>query len=373
MGRSPVLLAGAVVGIALAWAVPDAGRWLQWLGPDAVIVSDTHGELAEICVHYDRDFHDESIETLVDLFGSLRSDAVVHVVVAERAEFDALGGDLAALGVASPARIEPVVTGFPITPWAKDRFGTFARGGRPVMAVPPTRANVPGPRGNDERVPDLLCDELPGLDCEPLPFFFEGGDLLADEHHVFVTSTLLGRNQPLSPERRAELLATIGATTGREVVQIGHDPDDVPDHHVGMYLTPLGGGVVAVADPDLGARIVRAAASAPPIPGISDDRAEIDKFHRVANDLQAQGFEVVRIPLLLTTTPRVYMSYNNALLEQGRSGRRLLMPVYGIPQLDDAATQVIEQQGWQVVPVRVAKLYEHTGSLRCLVGVVART
>ena len=372
MGRIPILLAGAVVGIALAWTAPDAGRWLQWIGPRAAIVSDTHGELAEICVHYDRDFHDESIETLADLFGSLGPDTVVRVVVSEREEFDALVRDLTALGVDGIRRLDPVVTGYPITPWAKDRFGTFARRGRPVVAVPPTRARVPGPRGNDERVPDLLCDELPGLHCESLPFFFEGGDLLADERHVFVTSTLLGRNQPLDPQRRIELLASIGSVAGREVVTLGHEPDDLPDHHVGMYVTPLGDGVVAVADPDLGARIVQAAPVTEGTPGISSDCAAIDKFHRVARELESQGFDVVRIPLLLTATPRVYVSYNNALLERGPSGRRIFMPVYGIPSLDDAATQLFEQQGWQVVPVRVAKLYQHTGSLRCQVGVLAR-
>ena len=33
---------------------------------------------------------------------------------------------------------------------------------------------------------------------------------------------------------------------------IGDRPEDVPNHHIGMYLTPLGNGRLAVADPDLG-------------------------------------------------------------------------------------------------------------------------
>jgi len=372
LGRLPTILAGVFAGITVSVAAPGAGSWLRQIGPDSVIVGDTHGVLAEICVHYDRDFHDQSIETIADLVGALGSRTVVRVVVAERWEFDALVGDLDALGVGGLDRLDPVVTGFPITPWAKDRFGTFSRAGRAVIAVPPARAAVPGPRGNDERVPDLLCDELSAVRCEALPFFFEGGDLLADERHVFVTSTLLGRNPPLSDARRDELLQAIGEATGRTVVPIGREPGDVPDHHVGMYLTPLGDGVVAVADPELGARIAREAETRDDPPAITDDPAEIDKFHRVARDLESRGFEVLRVPLLLTTAPRVYVSYNNALLEQDAAGRRIYMPAYGLQRLDAAATQVFQQQGWQVVPVRVAQLYRHTGSLRCLVGVLSR-
>jgi len=365
--------AGVVAGLAVAWTAEGAGRWLQRLGPGTAIVADTQGELSRICVHYDRDFHEQSIETLADLFGALAPTTTVHVVVHRRAEFDVLVDDLQSRGVDGSVDIEPLVTGFPVTPWAKDRFGTFARRGGAVVAVPPYRTDVPGPRGNDGRVPELLCHELPGLRCEPLPFFFEGGDLLADERYVFVTSTLLGRNQPLDPQRRTALLSQISDATGREVVTIGREPADLPDHHVGMYVTPLGDRVVAVADPDLGAAITRGIPRGDALPEISNDRAKIDRFHHVARELESRGFDVVRVPLLLTSTPRVYVSYNNVLLEQGPAGKRIFMPVYGIPELDTHAAQCFEQLGWRVVPVRVGKLYEHTGSLRCLVGILART
>ena len=48
------------------------------------------------------------------------------------------------------------------------------------------------------------------------------------------------------------------------------------------------------------------------------------------------------------------------------------MPVYGIPALDAAARAVFEGQGWSVLPVDVKDVYRHTGSLRCLVGIIER-
>jgi hypothetical protein len=60
------------------------------------------------------------------------------------------------------------------------------------------------------------------------------------------------------------------------------------------------------------------------------------------------------------------------MLERRGSEKRVYMPVYGIPALDRAAGEVFETQGWRVIPVRVAKLYRYTGSLRCQVGIIKR-
>ena len=93
----------------------------------------------------------------------------------------------------------------------------------------------------------------------------------------------------------------------------------------------------------------------------------------VIDSLESQGFEVVRIPLVLTTTPRVYVTYNNAILETRDGEKRIYMPVYGIPGLDWAGTRAFENQGWKVIPVNVSDVYTYTGSLRCMVGVIRRT
>jgi hypothetical protein len=364
--RLPIAALGSAAGIALAVLATSAEAW--WPEPAPTLVSDAHGSLTTVVVHHDRDFADSSFETLFDLASALDPRTELVVVVEQSAEADALRDALYEAGLDGGPHWTTVATGYPITPWAKDRFGTLRLGPNPALAVPPARTRVTGARGNDDRVPDLLCGYLDGVQCEPLPFFFEGGDLLADERHVFVASNLLARNSI----PRAEVVRLIEETSGREAVVLGDGPADVPDHHVGMFVTPLGNGVVAVADPDLGAQLVgerELEAS-----GISMERDDdaLGRFHRVAADLEAAGLEVVRVPLLLTDRPRVYVSYNNALLEQRDGERIIYMPIYGIDSLDSAAADVFERQGWHVEPIRVGDLYQHTGSLRCLVGVVER-
>lgn len=363
---------GVLVGLVLAVAVADSDALVEPFAGDTTMVSDAHGSLSEITVHYRQDFHEQSHETLEDLISALPQEVTVRVVVARRSEFDFLVQHLARTDGCDTSRMEPLVTGFEISPWAKDRFGTLQRRSRPVVAVPPHRAAVAGVRGNDERIPDLMCGELEHVQCRALPFYFEGGDLLSDERHVFVAATLLERNPPLTEARREDLLEQIGEEFGRDVVQIGRFGVDVPDHHIGMYLTPLGDGRVAVASPRLGEQLYRALPREEQTVELLDDLAEVERFERVADDLRAQGFAVVEVPLLLTAASRVYVSYNNALLERRDGVGIVYMPVYGIEAMDRAAADLFHDLGWRVEPVRVDDVYTHTGSLRCLVGVVSR-
>lgn len=369
----PAALLGLVGGLLVVLLAADSRALVASFTPAAAIVSDAHGALTEISVHYRRDFHDESYETLADLVEALPDDVVVRVVVSDRAEFDYLVQELASEGVCDETRLRPLVAGLEISPWSKDRYGTLERRGRPVLAMPPYRAAVAGARGNDERVPDLMCSELEHVRCQTLPFYFEGGDLIADEEHVFVAATLLERNAPLTEQRRTQLLEQLRHELGRDVVEIGKHGVDVPDHHVGMYLTPLGDGIVAVANPRLGHRMYDALPWQQQTLELSADESEFRRFDRVAEDLRDQGFEVLEVPLLLTSSPRVYVSYNNALLERRDGNGRVYLPVYGIEGLDQAAKVLFESQGWSVEPVRVGEVYGHTGSLRCLVGVVSRS
>ena len=364
--------AGALCGIVL-------GTGLSGLPPpereDAPprLTSDAHGSLEEICIHYRADFAPHGLDVYTDFFGALGRDARIHVVVEAQSDFTALEDALATRGVSGLQRLSPIVMGFPISAWAKDRFGTMRRGGSPVIAVPPARSLPAGPRGNADRVPELLYNRLCGVEYEILPFNFEGGDLLSDEGNVYVAANFLARNQPLDAARRAQVLAQIRRYSGKNVIALGTDPADVPDHHVGMYLTPLGNNTVAAADPDLGLRMLgRDGATRSGVDVETDPRRYIP-FSNVIEQLQDRGIEVVRIPMLLTKTPRVYVTYNNAICERVGGTKRIYMPVYGIPELDHAATAAFEEQGWEVHPVRVKSVYRCTGSLRCLVGVIRRS
>ncbi len=364
------LIGGSLTGLALALLLSQWASRSRPL-PPAQLISDAHGALADICIQYRQDFNASVIETLMDLLEGLDDDLEIRIVVERRAEFDFLKAELARHGVTRLDRLSAVITGFPITPWARDRFGALTADGKPVIAVPPARSSMSGARGHDERVPEILAGCVSGGTCRPLSFMFEGGDLLADEDNAFISANCLGRNSPLDVDDRPGLLQRMKDDLGRRIIIIGATPEEVPDHHICMVLTPLGDKRVAVADPWLGLETYRNNPAGEAVE-VETDLAKYEPFRIVRQCLERQGFQIVPIPLLLTRTPRVFVSYNNVILERRDGEKRVYMPVYGVPALDRSAGEAFEKEGWQVIPVRVAKLYRHTGSLRCQVGIIRR-
>ncbi|MDP6847698.1 MAG: agmatine deiminase family protein [Kiritimatiellia bacterium] len=363
---------GFLTGLIAALCLAAAQGWWNTRNTEVVLLSDVHGAIQEVCVHYTPAFHSESVETLDDFFSELGTGTMVRVVVETRSDFDFLIEDLRRKGFSPPGNLSPVVTGMPITPWAKDRFGSMFSPRGPVLAVPPLRSMREGPRANDEKVPRILAAHLPGVEFRSLPFFFDGGDLLADEDNIFVAANFIARNQPSNASDRSRLLSLIESEFKKTPIVIGNRISEIPDHHIGMFLTPLGNNAVAVGDPDLGLRLWENTPDTAAEVNISHNEERLVRFRNVARILEEKGFRVIRIPLLLTKQPQVYVSYNNAIVEYARGTKRIFMPTYGIPSLDKFASDSFESEGWRVIPVRVDKVYRHTGSLRCLVGILKR-
>jgi len=198
---------------------------------------------------------------------------------------------------------------------------------------------------------------------------------VADDEHIYATAALPGRNAGTRWADRQTLREELARLFDREPVILGTSRDDVPDHHICMIVTPIGGGTVLVGDPELGLRLLREAGS-PALPGgvAADSSPETAaRFARVADGLAVAGLRVIRVPLVPTTTPFVYVSYNNVLIDDRPDGRHVFLPKFGVAALDAAARAVWEAQGFTVHPVDVAKLYLGGGALRCVAGVISRT
>jgi hypothetical protein len=220
----------------------------------------------------------------------------------------------------------------------------------------------------DKQVPALLASG--GVELRSLPFRFDGGDLICSRERIFMAATCLARNQPYDAAGREELLRTMSQTFGKPITLLGDDPEEVPPHHIGMYLTPLGARTVMVGDPDLGLRLYRE--SGGDVSTLPTEDAVLDPFRNVIRLLEKEGFKVMRLPLVVTGKPQVYMTYNNGIAEVRGGEKIFYMPTYGVPALDDAAAACYARCGFNVKRVRVESLYQHTGSLRCLVGIVRR-
>ena len=365
--------AGIIAGLLLGSALAQ----LPLLKPSptgpVVIVPDQDRPLRSVAFHYRPAFHQQSIETISDFLSGLSSDVHVHVVVERLAHFEELHTHLKNTDSSFPASLTPVVTGFSITPWAKDRFGTMENQHRqPILAIPPLGSTAAGARANDAKVPAALTRAIDGATLHTLPFHFEGGDLLADANYVYLAANCLARNQPYNTTGRESLLASMSKALGKPIIVLGPSSSHVPDHHIGMYLTPLGNNTVAVGDPDLGKRLYLQLPENQRTIDLELHDAPYQPFRNVIKELSFHNLRIIHIPLLLTTTPRVYATYNNAILEQRHGSKRIFMPVYDIPQLDTMAATIFEQEGWKVTPVRVSKIFSHTGSLRCLIGIISR-
>lgn len=365
MTRGLMVTAGVSAGLLIAALLGRPSPPLP-----AQLVSDVEGPLRRISIHYCTAFHAYSSETLHDLVHQLSPDTHIDVAVETQTEFDKLSAFLKSNTSKRLPKLHAVVTGFPITPWSKDRYGTMASRRGPVLCVP--SAKIAGRRiaaPGDDAVPALLARD--GIERRELPFRFDGGDLICSRDTIFMAANCLARNQPYDQEGQARLLSKMETTFGKSIVLLGETPADVPAHHIGMYLTPLGKKTVIVGDPDWGLDLYRESGSSSTTPLPRSD-VRLEPFRFIRRTLERQGFKVIPVPLIVTDQPQVYITYNNGILETRNRKQIFYMPSYDIPLLDDAAAAVYEKQGITVRRTRVAKLYRHTGSLRCLVGIVER-
>jgi hypothetical protein len=331
-------------------------------------------------------FHRTGAERFLPVFGallrSLDPGTTVHVVVTDRADHNRF--EEARFGwfpVGGGPRVEYAYAGRPITSWMRDRLAVLdpgPSGGPAVLLAPAAPMTGPEARAHDWTVPWTLGEHLGGRALvRATEYRFDGGDLIADEERVYVATPLVGRNPGLDPEA---LYARLERDLGRPVLRLGSAEHPVPDHHIGMFLTPLGDGRVAVGDPDLALAALEQA-------GVHDttllvggtplsldlEAERLDRFRRVAQELRAAGLEVVPVPILPSSGPYVFMSYNNVLVERRADGRlHVYLPVYGVDALDAAATEAWEDAGAVVHPIAVDGLFRLGGSVRCLVAPLAR-
>lgn len=340
------------------------------------VLSDCQGTIRELAIHYLSEAADLVGPTYCDFLQQLPSGVTVHVVCPDRAAFEDL------LGRVGPTEciLSPVVVGHPITAWSRDRwlalapaenaYGTTLLSPRSEMG-----ADLWPARAGDQRVgADLAAALGPRVVSVRSELYFDGGDFVADRETVFVTPAVLLRNLQQTVQTREELLKRLSAVLKRQVVLLS----DAPDHHAGMFMMPAGDRTVLVGDPAAAGRLLAEPGEsdlADLCPGSGPDfaAATIARFDTVAEQCEAAGYRVVRIPIVPGRDGRTYVTYLNALLDR-RGGRRIVyMPVFsGAGPLNRAAAEVWTGLGYEVRSVNCDACYPHFGSLRCLVNVLRR-
>jgi hypothetical protein len=368
------LVLGAGCVLALVWAhgryAPPAGRTLA---PVGLHVREDGGALRAVVIHYAPDAASLAQQTYRDLLRALPADVAVHVACATETDCAAFRQSLAAAGVPHLERLRPVIVGVEITTWSRDRFAAKALAvpGHLEVLVPP-RAETPfEPRAGDGVVPFAVARAL-RAPARTATFAFEGGDLASTATHLFADVNLLGRNEGRGPATRAELVAALRAEFRQEVVLLGEQPGDVPQHHIMMYVAPLGGRRVLVGDVAAGLRLLDADPAARATVPADRTPATAARFETAARALAAAGFEVARAPVVVLEGGGSYVTYTNALFATEGGRAVVYLPTYALAGLDRAATAQYRKLGYEVRPVDVSAIYRQNGSLGCLVNVVER-
>ena len=358
-------LAGLVLGALTVWA---AGLLWQCGQPEATrIVADAPGDLSESVMHYDPRTQAAVAPTYRGMLDALPASGLVRVVVEDRAHFEAF---LAAFPTPR-LKFEPVVVGRPVTTWSRDRYTLLTRAdGTRVLLVPPQRPQVIPARAHDWLAPWKIAEDSNDIEVVQASFEFDGGDLIAGTDVVFADANLMRKNPDLFPNPAA-VAQTLTALLGQPVVVLGATPEDVPPHHIGMYLTPLPNGAVAVGSPSLAVELLgpdgRAQLAAnldnEGLPGIDDRPETRHRFDEPARQLESLGYRVVRLPLVPLDDDVTFITFNNGVFH----GDTYLMPSYDTP-LGAQAQRLLEAEAVTPTPIPVRAIFRHHGSVRCLIN-----
>jgi hypothetical protein len=174
------------------------------------------------------------------------------------------------------------------------------------------------------------------------------------------------------------LIQLLAMTFSRKIAFLGERDGDVPRHHLSMYMTPLGGGLVLVGDPRAGRALVgdgyRPGEESPDTgePLVADfSEAVLARFDRAAKDIAGAGFQVERVPVV-PFDDKTYVTYTNGVYET-RAGRKIAyVPQYDVKNMDEIAVATYRRLGWETMPIRVRATYRFHGTIGCLCNVLRR-
>ncbi|MBI5607379.1 MAG: hypothetical protein HY902_00705 [Deltaproteobacteria bacterium] len=387
MPRWAAIAVGLVLGAAAALLISNRPETRQAAGPRPTqAVSEVDGSLAAVWLQYSAAAEAVVGTAQLDFLAGLPPGTASLWTVARGDESTRLAAFLRRAGDAA-ARATVVEVPGPLTPWTRDRALALARDGQLLLLVPPDPGESWPERQGDWHAAQWLASARPGTKVLELPIDFDAGDLILSDEVTLFDANLLAKNRGRGFASMADLAKAVASWTGRPALGLGENEGDVPRYHMAMYVLPLGGRRALVGDPTL-ARAITGPGWQPGDRSPDDDRllladdstATQARFDRAAADVRARGWSVVRIPAV-QFDDRTYLTYTNAVVEAGPRGRRVYLPHYAgsdgdpgspLARLDAAGRAAWQQAGYAVVPIRVAGVWRHHGTIGCLVNVLWR-
>ncbi len=376
--KLPVLL-GIGLGLAIGAGViylRHAQRSQPPGPPHGAVLSECDGALRRLVIQCAAADDTVAIPTYRSFLPQLPAGVEVLVVYPDHEVFDSLVKQVGP----TAATLTPVLTDHPITSWSRDRWLALigAEGKLTTLLCPAKEdgADIWLQRHGDQQVAFDLVQAL-GHDCAAhcSDLSFDAGDFAADRDTVFVRPSVALRNVQHAARDRAELTEMLAKTLEHTVVWL----DGAPDHHVGMYMMPVGQRTVLVGDPHWAENLSAQAAEEKQTveafcPGGPDFSPEaVAAFEKVVQECEAAGYRVVRIPVVPSSDSRTYLTFVNGIQDERDGRHTIYMPTYSFaPTLNRAAAAVWAELGFDVKNVDCDAAARNFGTLHCLVNVLAR-
>jgi len=358
------VIMGTVTSLVLVFVV---GAAMARSGTSYRLVpEDASGHLRRIAIHYVPAMDARAMPVWHQLFRVLPSDVEVVVAVSREQDFDRFVERLRAAKIDHLSRFRAVVVDRPLTTWSRDRMAALEGPDGGAVLAPPRVGTASGARAGDWEAPFAIARDVYDARPQISELVFEGGDLAASKTHVFADANLIGRNLGRGDATRGRLETSLSRTFDQDIVWLGDSQGEVPEHHIMMYMVPLGGRTVLVGDARLGRPLASGLDIEP------DFELHAARFDRAAKLLADRGFEVIRMPVVVLRGAGSYVTYTNALFDRDAAGPIVYLPTYDRPALDRAAIGLYESLGYRVIPIDVSTIYQLNGSLGCLVNVMAR-
>ncbi|MDB5384523.1 MAG: hypothetical protein JWM11_169 [Planctomycetaceae bacterium] len=349
----------------------------------AGLVADDGGPVAEILLHYSVTSEAELGTIYHNLFQQLGQTVRLQVCCPNEQSSDAFTNRWAAAAIGHGRSVHLINVNRPITVWARDRRicrqtldGQFAS-----SFVPVAHATYDPEKQNDLVLTSLLWSTglVPGVALTSL--HLEGGNVVSNRRHVFVGANAFEDNEHRF-DSEDSLFAELGRLFGRQTIAIQGQEGGVPWIHTDMYLTPIDSKTVLVASPVLGCDLLpnrktilavnRGKQTAVEFDIVNADSTRQRRFDDVAKQLSDLGYQVIRMPALVNVQKDWMVTYNNVIMDYQDGQRVVFMPVYNIPELDQAAAQTYRALGFEVKPIDVSAIFQLGGAIRCLANVTRR-
>jgi hypothetical protein len=368
------VLVGTLLGLGIALGVSAFLDRGEQGAPSGALLSEHEGHLTELVIQYETSSKDIVLPVYREFLRWLESDVTVYVLSPDEHSFKEL-----VAGVGSVrCKLQSIVTGHPMTAWARDRWlalAPFARVDVTTLMSPREEAGAKfwPERKGDMRIAADIAAFLPSrVGARRSRLYFDGGDFLADNNAVFVMPRVLPRNIQVTVKDRTELEMVLAVELQRPI----HILLEAPDHHAGMFMASVGSKTMLVGDPSLAGNFVSSTEKAHRLlPGGADSSLQTQRlFDAVAEQSRAAGYRVVRIPTVVAPDGRTFLTYVNSIIDQQGDRRIVYAPSYkGVEAMNLAARKIWESLGYEVRPIDSTTTYRYFGALHCLVNVLSRS